>query len=151
MFYRFVVYIAWLTVATSFVPALQHANILSRRSPISRLSAGTASGVESLSGIRVTRVSSNTKIDLGQELRSKQGTSLVVLSTYAADFNALEYAQRVRHYQSRLKEKGVTNFLMVLNADPAAATGTVTHTHSRPTSLIRVHSLALLLLSRLLT
>ena len=40
----------------------------------------------------------------------------------AADFNAIEYAQRLRHYLPALKSAGVDRTMFVLNASPAAAT-----------------------------
>ena len=113
MLYQFYVSISWLALTVAFAKN-------SVRLPLRRLQL--SAGVDSLNGIEVTKLSSNSKIDLGKELRAKKGTSLIVLSTYAADFNALEYAQRVRHYQRRLKEKGVSNIVMVVNAEPAAVT-----------------------------
>jgi len=48
--------------------------------------------------------------------------SLFIFGTYAADFNAIEYAQRLRHYLPLLeKECGVSKFGFVLNCEPDAA------------------------------
>ena len=46
---------------------------------------------------------------------------MLILGTYPADFNMIEYAQRVRHYLPELKEKGVQKFIMVVNGEAAAA------------------------------
>lgn len=79
-------------------------------------------------GLSIERVNSinNKKMDFGDILASKtkseKDKTLVVLGTYAADFNAIEYGQRIRHYLPRLKEKGVNNVIMVMNASPSAIT-----------------------------
>ena len=44
----------------------------------------------------------------------------VVFGTYA-DFNAIEYGQRLRHYAPKLKEQGVESLHLILNADEAAS------------------------------
>ena len=41
--------------------------------------------------------------------------------TYAADVNAIEYGQRLRHYAPTLKERGVESLHLILNADEAAS------------------------------
>uniref|UniRef100_A0A7S2V3W9 Uncharacterized protein n=1 Tax=Fibrocapsa japonica TaxID=94617 RepID=A0A7S2V3W9_9STRA len=46
--------------------------------------------------------------------------TMVVLGTYAADFNAIEYGQRLRHYLPELKSKGVKKIAMVLNAEESS-------------------------------
>ena len=46
--------------------------------------------------------------------------TLLVLGTYAADFNAIEYAQRLRFYLPQLKAKGISQAIMVMNASPSA-------------------------------
>lgn len=46
--------------------------------------------------------------------------TLLVLGTYAADFNAIEYAQRLRFYLPALKAKGISQAYMVMNASPPA-------------------------------
>lgn len=80
----------------------------------------TTAGFTPLSGVRVTRVSNQQEIDLGESLASDETVKLCVLGTYAADFNAIEYAQRLRYYLPQLKEKGVDEFKLVLNASPAS-------------------------------
>ena len=69
----------------------------------------------------MSQVADNVPIDLGESL-GNDGSTLVCLGTYAADFNAIEYGQRIRHYLPRLKEKGVSRVKFVLNASPEAAT-----------------------------
>ena len=76
--------------------------------------------IDSFAGIMVERVSDGVKLDLGAHLASLD-KALVVFGTYAADFNCIEYAQRVRHYLPSLKEKGVTRVVMIINGAPSAA------------------------------
>jgi hypothetical protein len=38
----------------------------------------------------------------------------------AADFNAIEYGQRLKHYLPKLKARGIESFKLVLNAEPDA-------------------------------
>jgi hypothetical protein len=52
---------------------------------------------------------------------SSSSLSLLILGTYAADFNAIEYAQRLRYYLPALKLRGVTKIGMVLNCEEEAA------------------------------
>jgi hypothetical protein len=47
---------------------------------------------------------------------------MVIFGTYAADFNAIEYAQRLRYYWPQLKEKcGISKCALILNCSPEAA------------------------------
>lgn len=48
------------------------------------------------------------------------GTSLVIFGTYPADFNMIEYAQRVKHYLPALRDNGVDRILCVVNGKPAS-------------------------------
>lgn len=76
-----------------------------------------------LSGIPVTKLNENLneKVDdLNLEIKTLKGPSLVIFSTYAADFNAIEYGQRLKYYLPKLKEKGVPNFLVIFNANPTS-------------------------------
>ena len=41
--------------------------------------------------------------------------------TYAADFNNIEYAQRLNHYADALRKEGVKNLHFVMNASPSSA------------------------------
>ncbi|CAM9836066.1 unnamed protein product [Heterosigma akashiwo] len=46
---------------------------------------------------------------------------MVVYGTYASDFNAVEYIQRLRHYLPELKEQGIQKQYLILNASPEAS------------------------------
>ena len=59
-----------------------------------------------LSGCVLPRVSDGAKVDLG-ELLAAPITTMLVLGTYPADFNMIEYAQKMRHYWPQLQAKGV--------------------------------------------
>lgn len=59
-------------------------------------------------------------MDIGDWLSN--GKSLVVFGTYAADFNAIEYGQRLRYYWPKLQEeKKVEKCALLLNCQPDAA------------------------------
>lgn len=63
---------------------------------------------------------SSPEVDIGDWLSG--GKSLVVFGTYAADFNAIEYGQRLRYYWPKLQqEKGLTKCAFLLSCQPAAA------------------------------
>ena len=71
-----------------------------------------------LSGISLPRASdASATVDLGALSGAK---TLVVFGTYPADFNMIEYAQRVRFFMPQLREKGVDRYLMVVNAEAPA-------------------------------
>lgn len=75
-----------------------------------------------LKGVTVKSVDSGSDVDLGDFLTDSSSRSLLILGTYAADFNAIEYAQRLRYYLPSLKEKcGISKFGMLLNCQPEAA------------------------------
>jgi len=74
----------------------------------------------SLSGITLPRadgVGEASTVDLGQAVASTSGKTLVVLGTHAADFNSVEYIQRVKAYWPRLEAKGVNRCLVVINGE----------------------------------
>ncbi|KAL7459778.1 hypothetical protein ACHAWC_011515 [Mediolabrus comicus] len=73
-----------------------------------------------LAGVSATSVKSNEDIDLGNFLSGGDKTMLV-LGTYAADFNAIEYAQRLRYYIPELEKRGIAKFGLVLNCNSDAA------------------------------
>lgn len=88
----------------------------------------SASGYAPLSGVSVKSLKTNQPTDLGSFLSAPTPIneefpkySLLVLGTYAADFNAIEYAQRLRYYLPDLKKRGVSKFGMVLNCEEEAA------------------------------
>lgn len=74
-----------------------------------------------LRGITVNPVKGGDAVNLEQYLKNPNGKTLLIFGTYAADFNAIEYLQRLRHYIPRLKESGVSKFGVVLNCQPEAA------------------------------
>jgi hypothetical protein len=79
-----------------------------------------------LTGVVVDSAPSGETVDLGRYLSTPSITgggsrTMLILGTYAADFNAIEYAQRLRYYLPKLQECGVSKFGMVLNSQPSAA------------------------------
>ena len=74
--------------------------------------------LQPLNGIGVKPLGGAASIDVGSLLDKK---AAVVFGTYAADFNAIEYGQRLRHYAPKLKERGVESLHLILNADESAA------------------------------
>ena len=74
-----------------------------------------------LAGVKVRPVKeSSPDVDIGDWLST--GKSLVVFGTYAADFNAIEYGQRLRYYWPILqKQKGLEKCALLLNCQPSAA------------------------------
>ena len=73
-----------------------------------------------LAGISVPRAdSASESVSLGDAL-SGSGTTLLVLGTYPADFNMIEYAQKLRHYYPALKDKGVDRMICTVNGKPAS-------------------------------
>lgn len=74
-----------------------------------------------LQGVSVTSIRTGRDVDLGSFLSSAP-KSMLILGTYAADFNAIEYAQRLRYYLPQLKEEcGIQKFGLLLNTQPDAA------------------------------
>ena len=102
-----------LAVALSFPLALMTPLRSSPRCP----AAVMAAPGQLLSGCLLPRVSDGVKVDLGQ-LLSAPVTTLVIFGTYPADFNMIEYAQKLRHYWPQLKAKGVDSGLIVVNGNP---------------------------------
>jgi len=72
-----------------------------------------------LQSLNVIDVAGGSTIDLSETILAQPGPTMLILGTYGADFNAIEYAQRLKHYLPAIKEKGVLNFVFVLNASPA--------------------------------
>ena len=75
-----------------------------------------------LGGRTLPRVSDGAIIDLGEALAAGPGLNLAVLGTYPADFNMIEYAQRLNHFLPQLKAKGVGRVMCVINGSPASCT-----------------------------
>jgi len=74
-----------------------------------------------LAGAVVTSVYSNESVDLSKFLTSSDDKAMLVLGTYAADFNAIEYAQRLRYYLPQLRARGISKIAFVLNCEAEAA------------------------------
>ena len=73
-----------------------------------------------LSNVKVQNVRSEGTTDIGEWLSN--GKSLFVFGTYAADFNAIEYGQRLRYYWPKLQqEKGFDKCVFLLSCQPEAA------------------------------
>ena len=70
-----------------------------------------------LAGKQVVSLKQSISIDLGDQLKALSGDTLLILGTYAADFNAIEYAQRVKYYLPLLEQKGIANFYFVLSTN----------------------------------
>mmetsp|Transcript_9968 Transcript_9968/g.21072 ORF Transcript_9968/g.21072 Transcript_9968/m.21072 type:complete len:321 (-) Transcript_9968:340-1302(-) len=76
-----------------------------------------------------TSTRTGESVDLSQFLDGSASTAdhgnndctMLILGTYAADFNAIEYAQRLRYYLPQLEEEGVKKIGLVLNCETAAA------------------------------
>lgn len=75
--------------------------------------------------MKVTSVVSGETVDVANYMKSAEdgaGRSLFVFGAYAADFNAIEYAQRLRYYIPQLEEKcGISKFGLLLSCQPEAA------------------------------
>ena len=77
---------------------------------------------QSLSGVKLRRVGIDGEMaDLGMKcLSSSSEKVMLVFGTHAADFNTIEYMQRIRYFYSKLQAKGVGKFIMVVNGEVAA-------------------------------
>jgi hypothetical protein len=79
-------------------------------------------GFQPLKGVTVQAARDGSTVDVGAWM---EGTScLVVFGTYAADFNAVEYAQRIRYYLPLLKSapnRPIDRCALVINGRPSAA------------------------------
>ncbi|CAH0370498.1 unnamed protein product [Pelagomonas calceolata] len=69
--------------------------------------------------ITLPRVSDGASVHLGNALAATTDRTLLCFGTHAADFNAIEYLQKVRFYLPRLRDAGVSRVACVLNADAA--------------------------------
>lgn len=90
--------------------------------PITSTQALKRSSLDRLRGSTVLSVKTNEMIELSNFLKSGTDKSMLILGTYAADFNAIEYVQRLRFYLPELIKKGVNKIGLVLNCDTQAAT-----------------------------
>lgn len=73
----------------------------------------TLSALPSLPSVASTGATVNIADALGAP-----GTNMVIFGTYPADFNMIEYAQRVTHYLPQLRSRGVDRVLCVVNGKP---------------------------------
>ena len=69
--------------------------------------------------IALPRVSDGASVHLGDALAATTDRTLLCFGTHAADFNAIEYLQKLRFYLPRLRDAGVSRVACVLNADAA--------------------------------
>jgi hypothetical protein len=77
--------------------------------------------LQRLHGSKVTSVKSNGEVELSDFLKSGDDKAMLILGTYAADFNAIEYVQRLRYYLPQLQERGISKIGLVLNCEAEAA------------------------------
>lgn len=79
----------------------------------------TAPGIKDIS---LKPLDGGAEISMDTYLDNPSGRTLFIFGTYAADFNAIEYLQRIRYYLPILKsECNVSKFGLVLNCRPEAA------------------------------
>ena len=57
--------------------------------------------------IALPRVSDGASVHLGDALSATTEKTLLVLGTHTADFNAIEYPQKIRFHKPRLRAAGV--------------------------------------------
>eukprot|EP00558_Chaetoceros_sp_UNC1202_P013715 CAMPEP_0197234046 /NCGR_PEP_ID=MMETSP1429-20130617/1896_1 /TAXON_ID=49237 /ORGANISM="Chaetoceros sp., Strain UNC1202" /LENGTH=384 /DNA_ID=CAMNT_0042692371 /DNA_START=19 /DNA_END=1173 /DNA_ORIENTATION=- len=83
------------------------------------------SSLQRLSGTTVTSVLTNEPVELSSYLTSSTSNtgakSMLVFGTYAADFNAIEYVQRLRYYLPQLQQIGIGKVGLILNCEAEAA------------------------------
>ncbi len=83
------------------------------------LSAGNPA--VSLKGTALCRLSDGESIDLGEALSStSNGKTMLILGTHPADFNMVEYGQKVRVFWSQMKEKGINRCMIVMNGNQSS-------------------------------
>uniref|UniRef100_A0A7S2GUN5 Uncharacterized protein n=1 Tax=Helicotheca tamesis TaxID=374047 RepID=A0A7S2GUN5_9STRA len=111
-----------------YVQAVVSALLLLSCAPLPASAAAAFAAYAPLSGTKATSVKTGEAVDLSDFLSSSSSSSddkgdktMLVLGTYAADFNAIEYAQRLRYYAPQLAERGITKVGLVLNAGEGAA------------------------------
>ena len=77
-----------------------------------------------LAGLAARSVQTGVDVDLAEFARTPSSggkRTMLILATYAADFNAIEYAQRLRYYLPELQRRGIAKVGLVLNCDEPAA------------------------------
>lgn len=83
-----------------------------------------ASAYAPLAGVTARSVKTSEDVDLDAFVStpsSKGKNTMLVLGTYAADFNAIEYAQRLRYYTPALQKRGIGKIGLVLNCEDDSA------------------------------
>ncbi|VEU44479.1 unnamed protein product [Pseudo-nitzschia multistriata] len=111
--------LSWCLVLALFV---QQSFIRSLDALVVPLSA--AKPAESLAGVSVQKVfpeHDSSALDIGAELSgiTGDGKTMVVLGTYAGDFNTIEYMQKIRAFLPELQSRGgIDRILMVVNGEP---------------------------------
>uniref|UniRef100_A0A7S0LUB8 Uncharacterized protein n=1 Tax=Coccolithus braarudii TaxID=221442 RepID=A0A7S0LUB8_9EUKA len=80
--------------------------------PIRAATAATA-----LRAVSLPRVSDGENVDLGAALARTTEKTMLCFGTHAADFNTVEYMQRLRVFLPKLQAKGISRVLMVVNGD----------------------------------
>ncbi|KAL3790637.1 hypothetical protein ACHAW5_004204 [Stephanodiscus triporus] len=74
-----------------------------------------------LAGVTARSVKTSEDVNLSEFLSAGEKKTMLVLGTYAADFNAIEYAQRLRYYTPDLQKRGITKIGLVLNCESESA------------------------------
>lgn len=81
-----------------------------------------------LSGSTAKSVSSGSDVDLSEFLSTPSNSNadtpsynMLICGTYAADFNAIEYAQRLRYYLPMLQDAGMNKVGFILNCEAESA------------------------------
>ena len=85
-------------------------------------STTAANPATALQGCSLVRLADEERVDLGEALTSstEKTKSLLILGSHPADFNAIEYGQKVRAFWPQLQEKGISRVMMVLNGSPSS-------------------------------
>lgn len=80
-------------------------------------------GLSSLKGVEVQSVKTGSDVNLLEDFfGSSDERCMMIFGTYAADFNCIEYGQRLRYYLPKLREEcGISKFGFIVNAKPEAA------------------------------
>jgi len=74
-----------------------------------------------LTGVTAVSVKDEKPVELSDFLTSSDDKAMLIFGTYAADFNAIEYAQRLRYYLPQLQAGGIRKIGLVLNCEADAA------------------------------
>ena len=82
-------------------------------------SAASAAGLvaPALAAVSLPKATTGETVSLEAALAAP-GLNLLVFGTYPADFNMIEYAQRLTHYLPALQSNGVSRVLCVVNGSP---------------------------------